>query len=428
MAGSGSAALHGFFSRVKSVLKIDVPSLFIAMTLNLTIMSLTLPYFMGRVNRAARCAQAGIILQTIGWFSLIASSACPPGGWADHLLSTLAMACVSSGMVFNAIAFQLWCGRDAGVRLPSVIAVVMTVGYGIGFSDYAFRVGWANGLLALQIATVVVTLCRRPQLPVGRWRWLLVICLSVQMTVLACRAVLGAFYTDAFPNFFGPYLVNQVFALSSNSMLVLSMAAILLAHRDEAARDLERLATMDGLTGVLNRRAWLKQARADLANSVRYRQPIGVLLLDLDHFKQINDRHGHAVGDRALQLFAEGMRAISRSGDACCRYGGEEFCVLLNGADSAAIMAHDARLRAWLAQHSQQALGFALSYSAGVDMRLHDSDTIDILLQRADVALYQAKSQGRGCTLASEALDNAARPQCAQAGDDAAIRPVALLP
>lgn len=381
------------------MLKIDVPSLFIAMTLNLAIMSMTLPYFMGRVNRAARCAQAGIILQTAGWLSLIASSAFTRGGWADHLMSTLAMACVSSGMVFNAMAFQLWCGRDASVRLPAAIAVVMTAGYGIGFSDYAFRVGWANGLLALQIATVVVTLCRPPQLAVGRWRWLLVICLSVQMAVLACRAVLGAFYTDEFPNFFGPYLVNQIFALSSNSMLVLSMAAILLAHRDEAARDLERLATMDGLTGILNRRAWLKQASADLANSVRYRQPIGVLLLDLDHFKQINDLHGHALGDRALQLFAAGLRAVSRAGDTCCRYGGEEFCVLLNGADFAAIMAYDARLREWLAQHSQPALGFALSYSAGVDMPIHDSDSIDILLQRADVALYQAKAQGRGCTL-----------------------------
>ena len=177
------------------------------------------------------------------------------------------------------------------------------------------------------------------------------------------------------------------------------MAAILLAHRDEAARDLERLATIDGLTGVLNRRAWLKQASADLANSVRYRQPIGVLLLDLDHFKQINDLHGHALGDRALQLFAAGLRAVSRSGDTCCRYGGEEFCVLLNGADRAAIMAYDARLREWLAQHSQPALGFALSYSAGVDMPIHDSDSIDILLQRADVALYRAKAQGRGCTL-----------------------------
>jgi len=382
------------------VQKIDVFSLFVAMTLNLSIMAVALPYFMGRVNRAARYAQTGIVLQTAGWLCLFSSSTFERGGWADHLLSTLAMGCVSSGMVFNAKAFQIWCGRKDTVHLPIAIAVLMTVGYSISFSDYAFRVGWANGLLALQIATVVITLWRRPKVAVGRWRWLLIICLTIQMIVLACRAVLGAFYTAEFPNFFGPYLVNQVFALSSNSMMVMSVVAILLAHRDEAARELERLATLDGLTGALNRRAWLLQAGIELASSVRYRQPIGLLLLDLDYFKQINDTHGHAVGDRALQLFVTGLRAVSRAGDVFCRYGGEEFCVLLKCADLDAVMAYDQRMRQWLAQHSSEELGFRLSYSAGIAMRMHDGDTIDKLLQQADDALYEAKSQGRGRTLA----------------------------
>lgn len=380
--------------------KIDVFSLFVAMTLNLSIMAVALPYFMGRVNRAARYAQSGIVLQTAGWLCLFSSSTFERGGWADHLLSTLAMGCVSSGMVFNAKAFQIWCGRKDTVHLPIAIAVLMTVGYSISFSDYAFRVGWANGLLALQIATVVITLWRRPKVAVGRWRWLLIICLTIQMIVLACRAVLGAFYTAEFPNFFGPYLVNQVFALSSNSMMVMSVVAILLAHRDEAARELERLATLDGLTGALNRRAWLLQAGVELASSVRYRQPIGLLLLDLDYFKQINDTHGHAVGDRALQLFVTGLRAVSRAGDVFCRYGGEEFCVLLKCADLDAVMAYDQRMRQWLAQHSSEELGFRLSYSAGIAMRMQDGDTIDKLLQQADDALYEAKSQGRGRTLA----------------------------
>ncbi len=382
------------------MLKIDVPSLIIAMTFNLSIMALALPYFMGRVNRAARYAQVGIVLQTAGWISLLLSSTCERGGWADHLLSTVAMGCVSSGMVFNAIAFELWCGRKPAARTPAVIALLMTVGYGIGFSSYPFRVGWANGLLALQIATVVFTLCRTPQVPVGRWRWLLVISLSIQMVVLAWRAVLGAFYTAEFPNFFSPNLVNQVFALSSNAMMVLSVVAILLAHRDEAARELERLATLDGLTGALNRRAWLQQSCIDLASSMRYRHPVGLLMLDLDFFKQINDTRGHAAGDHALQFFVTGLRAVSRVGDTFCRYGGEEFCVLLNCADLDSVMAYDDRLRQWLAQHSARELGFGLSYSAGIAMCVHDTDTVSTMLQRADVALYKAKSQGRGCAVA----------------------------
>lgn len=385
----------------------DVSTLFFGMTLNLSIMAVALPYFMGRVNRAARYAQAGVVLQTAGWICLLWSSTCAPGGWADHLLSVMSMGCVSGGMIFNAMAFELWYGRKARARVPAAIALLMTVGYGIGFSSYPFRVGWANGLLALQIATILAALCRRPQVAVGRWRWLMIICLSVQMVVLVCRAVLGAFYTAQFPDFFGPYLVNRVFALSSNSMMMMSVIAILLAHRDEAARELERLATLDGLTGAWNRRAWLLKSETDLASSVRYQQPLGVLMFDLDYFKQINDQHGHAGGDRALQVFVTGLRAVSRSGDLFCRYGGEEFCVLLNCADLAAVKAYDERLRQWLAQHARGELGFALSYSGGIAMRLHDADTLNHMLQRADIALYDAKSQGRGRTLVNAALPEA---------------------
>ena len=371
------------------------------MTLNLSIMAVALPYFMGRVNRAARYAQAGIVLQTAGWIFLLWSSTFAAGGCIDHLLSALSMGGVSGGMVCNAMAFQLWYGRKAIARVPAAIAVLMTVGYSIGYANYPFRVGWSNGLLAVQIATIIVALCRAPQVPVGRWRWLLVICLTVQMVVLGCRAVLGAFYTEAFPNFFGPFLVNRVFALSSNSMMMMSVVAILLAHRDEAARELERLATLDGLTGALNRRAWLLKSEADLSSNARYQQPLGVLMLDLDYFKQINDTHGHAGGDRALQVFVAGLRAVSRAGDQFCRYGGEEFCVLLNRADLAAIVAYDERLRQWLAQHSASELGFTLSYSGGIAVRTHATDAIEDMLQRADVALYHAKSQGRGRTLSA---------------------------
>lgn len=380
-------------------MQIDVSSLLIAMTLNLLTMAIALPYFMGQVDRPARRAQVGVALQAAGWMLLLLSSLYDPGGWPDRALSTLSMGSIAGGMAFNAVAFDLWCGRRATARAPAIIAVLLTVGYGAGFSHYAFRVGWANGLLTLQLAMVVIALCRRPQAPVGRWRWLLVISLLAQMVVTAWRGALGAFYTAEFPNFFAPHVVNLGFALVANVTVVLSLAAILLAHRDQAARELERLATVDGLTGALNRRAWLAQAGVDLAMSVRYRQSMGVLMLDLDHFKRLNDTRGHAAGDLALQRFAAALRAVSRTGDVYCRYGGEEFCVLLNRADYAAVRAYDARLRGWLAEHVAPQLDFDLSYSAGIAMRLSDADTIEAMLRRADAALYQAKALGRACTL-----------------------------
>jgi diguanylate cyclase (GGDEF)-like protein len=378
---------------------IDVSSLLFVMTLNMLVMAAALPYFMGRVNQTAHRAQAGILLQTAGWVLLLLSSQFPPQSLMDRLLSTLSMACIAGGMALNAAAFDLWCGRAATARAPAVIAALLTVGYGVGFSSYAFRVGWSNGLLTLQMAMVVYSLCRVPQVTVGRWRWLLVISLLAQMVVTAWRGVLGAFYTADFPNFFAPHLVNLVFALVANVTVVLSLAAILLAHRDEAARELQRLATVDGLTGALNRRAWLERATADLAIGARYRNPVGVLMLDLDYFKRINDKRGHDAGDRALRVFAQALQAVSRTGDMVGRYGGEEFCVLLNHADAAAVLAYDLRLRRWLAANAMPQLGFELSYSAGFAMRAAGADSIEAMLSRADVALYRAKALGRGCTL-----------------------------
>jgi diguanylate cyclase (GGDEF)-like protein len=384
---------------------IEVASLLFAMTLNLLTMAVALPAVMGRVNRPARRAQAGIMLQTAGWVLLLLSSLAVPYSWQDRLLSTISMACIAGGLGFNSIAFDLWCGRAANPRASVVIVVLLIVGYGAGFSSYPFRVGWSSGLVALQMAIVVASLCRKPLLPVGRWRWLLVVSLLAQMTVTAWRGVLGAFYTADFPNLFSPHVVNQVFALVANVTVVLTLAALLLAHRDEAARELKRLATTDGLTGVLNRRAWLAQSSIDLEMSARYQQPVGLLMIDLDHFKQINDTHGHAAGDAALMLFSDALRAVARTGDVFCRYGGEEFCVLMNHADSAAVRAFDNRLRAWLTDAAPRQLGYPLAYSAGVAMRLAANEPIESMLQRADSALYSAKALGRNITLNADALD-----------------------
>ncbi|HWW69074.1 MAG TPA: GGDEF domain-containing protein, partial [Duganella sp.] len=105
------------------------------------------------------------------------------------------------------------------------------------------------------------------------------------------------------------------------------------------------------------------------------------------------------MGDSVLEGFADLVRDAFRAHDLCCRYGGEEFCVLLNSAELAAVQAYDGRLRGWLAVHVVPALDFDLSYSAGIAMRLSDADTIEAMLRRADTALYLAKARGRGCTL-----------------------------
>ena len=127
-------------------------------------------------------------------------------------------------------------------------------------------------------------------------------------------------------------------------------------------------------------------------------------MIDLDHFKQVNDSLGHEAGDRALAFIARALQAAVRPGDLVGRYGGEEFCVLMNHADNAAACAFDARMREYLGEAAERELGFPLAYSAGIAMRNSPDDTLEAMLKRADAMLYSAKAQGRSRTLDAQGL------------------------
>ena len=119
-------------------------------------------------------------------------------------------------------------------------------------------------------------------------------------------------------------------------------------------------------------------------------------MLDIDHFKRINDERGHARGDQALQLLSRLLREELRTGDLAGRYGGEEFCVLLTHTREGQALSLDQRLRQCLRLQSAQELDFPLEYSAGLAAMGTRDTTLDSLLRRADEALYEAKRAGRG--------------------------------
>ncbi|HKI58356.1 MAG TPA: diguanylate cyclase [Trueperaceae bacterium] len=154
----------------------------------------------------------------------------------------------------------------------------------------------------------------------------------------------------------------------------------------------ERQSLTDALTGQPNRRALQLHVRREIARSRRTGAPFGLLLLDLDHFKLLNDVHGHAFGDAVLVEVADVVRATLRTGDELGRWGGEEFVVV--AADAAADEAMDLaeRLRACLEEHDWP-VG-ALSVSIGVTC-YHGGDGLEHLFKRADDALYRAKELGR---------------------------------
>ena len=156
---------------------------------------------------------------------------------------------------------------------------------------------------------------------------------------------------------------------------------------------LERLSVTDALTGLPNRRALDEALAQELERAQRYGQAMTVVILDIDHFKQVNDGHGHAVGDLVLQRFAALMGAQVRANDIVGRWGGEEFLLLCPGTGADGGQALAEKLRATLAAHAFEGLGCRTA-SFGV-AALGEGESLQSLLSRADAALYEAKRRGR---------------------------------
>lgn len=166
----------------------------------------------------------------------------------------------------------------------------------------------------------------------------------------------------------------------------------------ERVEALERDSLTDRLTGLWNRRYLERTAAAELARSKRHRQPLAAMLFDIDHFKDVNDTHGHLAGDAVLRELAALARGTLRTSDALVRWGGEEFLVLMpHTAHPAAAVAAE-NLRRTVEAHGFPAVG-RVTISLGVAEALPGED-MEGFFARADAALYRAKNGGRNCVVA----------------------------
>jgi len=165
-----------------------------------------------------------------------------------------------------------------------------------------------------------------------------------------------------------------------------------------AYRELEELSTTDFLTGAFNRRYFMEIATTELKRHQRHGKNTSVLILDIDHFKEVNDTYGHSVGDQALRHLVRICRDNLREEDIFARYGGEEFCALLPETDASTAKEAAERLRYNIEntpmEFDEQLLHLSVSIGlSGIDAR-QETD-IEPWLERADQALYRAKEQGR---------------------------------
>lgn len=173
------------------------------------------------------------------------------------------------------------------------------------------------------------------------------------------------------------------------------------ATRERLVVELAEQARTDSLTTLANRRAASEALATELERARRYRRPLSIVIFDLDHFKDVNDRFGHEAGDKILISFAEVLKATARATDVVARWGGEEFLAVVFEAESEAACAFAERVRAELRDRAPLSrIGgdrSVLTVSAGV-ATLGDDDVPESLLRRADRALYEAKEGGRDRT------------------------------
>ena len=174
--------------------------------------------------------------------------------------------------------------------------------------------------------------------------------------------------------------------------------ASLVKKLESQTEALSKLAAYDELTGVYNRRSLFKALESEISRSARYSYPLSVMMLDLDHFKKINDDHGHAAGDAVLRRFALVVGETLRKIDVLCRYGGEEFCAILPETSISAAIKVAERVREAIERDSITFEDVELSITVSIGITavtpLRGAEP-DHLLSEADKALYDAKTSGR---------------------------------
>jgi diguanylate cyclase (GGDEF)-like protein len=195
--------------------------------------------------------------------------------------------------------------------------------------------------------------------------------------------------------FRGPVLVAKVKSAAARGRDARAMRA--------RATSAEARATIDGLTGLYNRREFDLQLRKEAAYAVRHLRPFALFLVDLDHFKSINDTFGHEAGDGVLMHVARGLKETVRREDSAFRYGGEEFAVILRSCVEGEALRMAERFRAWLGARPVP-LGEGsrvITFSGGVAAAAQTNEfRVFDLVARADAALYKAKHEGRDATFA----------------------------
>ena len=284
------------------------------------------------------------------------------------------------------------------------VALVFLIFTTLSYGDSRGRLIYGSLIYGAQMLMILQILRTDMESRTGRAWWLLFGATLAVLPFVVLRAIVAFFNLVQFASIESTVAPNPVQMSIFVGMIALSLLGsmgFILMVKERADRAIRALAMTDSLTGVLNRRAFMERAEKEYAIARRNKSPLSLLMIDIDHFKRINDEFGHPTGDDVLADMAHLLESRLRKQDTLGRYGGEEFCVLLPATDKAGAMALAETLRKTVesAPLAVERKGISATISIGVTVYPASCTNCELgfpkLLDDADAALYQAKRDGR---------------------------------
>jgi len=362
------------------------------------------------VARASLRLRAGaLVLEATAWVLLGLR-----GQIDDWLSIPVANAVMLVSYAMTVHALRLLLGAPSRLRVVAIASVagwLAIVWFAWGVPDFQARLLCASLVILLDLALLIAPLCGSLRRGGSAAQRVLLATLAVAVAMVLWRNAEPLLSSQPAGGLLAPTPINTIYMMFSAVQPLFTSIGFLLLYNETMQTELKSLARTDPLTGVNNRLALVEAAGRALDAAVGDGRPLGVLMLDVDHFKAVNDRFGHGGGDQVLLSLVERIQRVLGRGDVIGRIGGEEFVVLSPGHGLRHTRALGERIRAEV-ESAPLTLGghaFGMTVSVGVTEAAPAERDVTALLQRADAALYSAKRAGRNRVVAAGDDERAAQ-------------------
>lgn len=352
----------------------------------------------GREHDSLKKWAGAMLLETVAW-QLLALRGAIPDFFSIVVTGTLLIAAQS--LKLAAIH------EYRGVNWPR-LQCLLPVGFAfllqmiLPYSDLRDRIIFGSLIYGAQMVIILNVLYRDEESRTGRAWWLLFSSALAMVPMLALRAGVAFFniYAFALPQSgFAPNPAQMAMFVNMIALSLMGSMGFILMVKEQADRAVRALAMRDSLTGLYNRRALMERAEKEYSLARRNQTSLALLMLDIDHFKFINDEYGHPTGDDVLAIVAHILESRLRKEDTLGRYGGEEFCILLPATDEAGARSVAEVLRGVLEgtpmATRRHEIFITISIGVAVCAATYCGENLQQLFDDADAALYQAKHEGR---------------------------------